>query len=761
MAQENRQKQIDSYSRRRFLKVGGCALAGAALASQIDFTSALADIAPGTMPANFTGNVHSHCGLCVNKCGIIARVRNGVIHKIDPIPNHPKSRGMLCAKGNSGVEAVYDPDRLKYPLIRSGERGSGKWRRVTWDEALNYVADGLTKIKEKYGPEGVLFSSTEGFQEEFFLKFAESFGSPNTVRHPTLCLASVNNAMFNTFGAVPRYDLRNAHYVIFSGANRLESLLTPDTVDIIDAQSRGHKHVILDPRFTNSAAKASLWVPIEPGTDLAFALALIHLLIKEDKYDKEFVEKYTHGFDKLVEHVKQYTPEWASVETGIPADTIYKIGHDFIVNMPRSIYYAGRRGSWTKNDTQFRRAIAIVNAIAGAWDREGGIAPPRKIPLGELLVFPPDEPEAERIDRVAEEYPLANRRDGAYISLREHILHDDPYKVRGWMIYKQNPLQSVPNSRKTYAMMKKMELIVSIDVIPNDTAWESDVILPEAMYLERDDPLHSIAELEPVVALRQRVIDPLYETRPNFDIMKDLAGRLDLGEYFDFTLEEWINEQVSELPISLEELKRQGFYTDGKGQVFQKDLQDGYRFRTKTGKIELYSERYAEKGYDPLPVYVPPRKRPEGRYYLVNARYATYTHSTLQNSAWLQEVGDHSRAIIHPDTAARHGVKDGDTVVLRNEYGSVRTKIKVSETIPRTAVCVPHGYGHTSAGLTRAYKLGARDSDLMGSYSDRITGNAAMHEYFVEIVPLAIAEKEWDADSGANYNAIGVGGETK
>ena len=170
------------FGRRSFLKVGGCSVVGAIIGSQFNFTSAFANTDIKDLPNNFSGSIRTHCGLCVNKCGVIARVQNGTIKKLDPILDHPKSKGMLCAKGNAGIQAVYDPDRLKYPMIRVGKRGEGKWRRATWDEALTYIAEKLTAIKEKYGPESVLFSSTEGFQEEYFLHFAEAYGSPNTVR---------------------------------------------------------------------------------------------------------------------------------------------------------------------------------------------------------------------------------------------------------------------------------------------------------------------------------------------------------------------------------------------------------------------------------------------------------------------------------------------------------------------------------------------------------------------------------------------------
>jgi len=280
-----------------------------------------------------------------------------------------------------------------------------------------------------------------------------------------------------------------------------------------------------------------------------------------------------------------------------------------------------------------------------------------------------------------------------------------------------------------------MELIVSIDIIPNDTAWEADVMLPEATYLERNDPLHSLSGLEPLVALRQKVIAPMYETRPNLDIMKDLANKLDLGDYFDFNIDQWLEAQVEELPIGLEELKSRGFYADDQGKIFGKTLKEGYRFRTKTGKIELYSERYAEKGYDPLPIYQRPKDIPNGSYVLLTSRYANYTHSSLQNNEWLMAVGKHDMAQINPLVAKKHDLVQGDMITLHSANGEVELAVDITDKVHADVICIPHGFGHTSKGLNFAYKKGARVSDLLGSKHDTITGNASMHLDFVQILP--------------------------
>jgi len=359
------------------------------------------------------------CDMCVNKCSLIAVVEKGVVKKLNPNPENPKSKGMLCARGNAGIQQLYDSARIKHPMIRTGERGEGKWKVVSWDEALDFAAQKLTAIKEKYGPQGTLWSSSESFQEIFFRNLGQAFGSPNSVRHPTLCLASVNLAYSVTFGTVPSFDVQNARYIIMSGANRLESFITPDTMDLIDsATERKARLIYLDPRFTKTAAKADEWYPIKPGTDLAFILAMLNVIIAENRYNKESVSTYCTGFEPLAEHVKQYTPDWASEETQIPSKDILRIAREFSDAAPRAIYYAGRRSSWSRDDFSMRRGQAILNAIVGSWDRQGGMVPNAKVELGELMFLPWDDPVAPRVDELDKNFPLAAKGDGVYLKLR-------------------------------------------------------------------------------------------------------------------------------------------------------------------------------------------------------------------------------------------------------------------------------------------------------------------------------------------------------
>ena len=304
--------KIKDMNRRKFLALSSAAVAGSIFCPNLAFlkTTEAQNRQYAILPEGKREIIASNCAMCVNKCGIRCEVVDGKLHKINPNNKHIKSRGMLCAKGNAGAAVPYDPDRLKTPLLRTGKRGEGKWKEISWEEAYRYVAKNLADLKEKYkNRSSVAFASTEGFQEEFFYYLVDSYGSLNTVRHPTLCLSSNIQGWSSVYGVFPDADLKNAEYVIMLGSDRAQALITPDSVDFQRYKPKGQKLIVLDPRFTATAAKADQWFPIKPRTDQGFVLAMMNVIISEDLYDKEFVETYTHGFDQLAEMVKEYTPD--------------------------------------------------------------------------------------------------------------------------------------------------------------------------------------------------------------------------------------------------------------------------------------------------------------------------------------------------------------------------------------------------------------------------------------------------------------------
>jgi thiosulfate reductase / polysulfide reductase chain A len=721
-------------SRRKFLGLSSCALAAATVGSQVKVLRALAESGDVAALKELSGkDVFTSCGMCVNKCGVIARVRNGVVHKLDPNPDFIKSRAMLCARGNAGVKVAYDPDRLKYPLIRTGQRGEGKFRRASWDEALNLVAEKMNGIAEKYTRAGVMFASTEGtFQEHFFLQLAECFGSPNTVRHPTLCLASNIQGFSATFGTYPTPDVLNSDYIMMFGANRSEALITPDSIDLLKGDGGRRKLVYLDPRFTKTAAKADEWLAIRPGTDLAFVLAMLHVIVNDGLYNRTFVKEMTVGFDLLIPHVADYTPEWAAKECDIDAAVIRRIAREFAAAAPRTVAYPGRRSSFMKNDTQFRRALAILNAVVGNWDTKGGLIPNSGIKLTPHEFLAPwydDVPG--RIDADGAVY--LGEKDGSWPILRDRVLAAKPYPVKGMLIYKQNVLVSVPDRAKTLKMMEQMDFICTIDITMSDAAWYSDVVLPEATYLERLDPIESLGGIVPVAVWRQPAIEPMFESKPNLWIMQELAKRLggEIPEQFEFSMEEHIAHQTKNNPQVLEDLKTKGVHFPTDQPVYGKSF--GKKLKTRSGKIEIFSEKYQEKDLDPLPVYTPPTAIPSNRYRLLVGRHAYFTHGTTSNNQFLNELMPENTLWLNTRVAELQGFTNGMQVIVRSPVGEQQLKLEVTDKIRPDCVYMAHGFGVLSKGLNTVYGKGGSDAALLESSHCPISGNVAMHETLVEV----------------------------
>ncbi len=540
------------------------------------------------------------CEMCVNKCAAIAHIQEGIVKKLDPNPRFPKSRNMLCPRGVAGIHALYDPDRLKYPLVRVGKRGAGKFKRVTWDEAYHAILHGTKEFKglkqileeERDNRSTIGYCAGEGMAEHTFKSFmANKLGSTNFVNHASICLQTTVSAHALTIGAYGQADLTNANYVIMAGANRAEAIVTPDTMDIFKrTRGRGTTLIVIDPRYTNTAALADEWLGIKVGTDLALVLALTYIVIKEGLYNKKFVAQNVNGFDAYREHIisNHYTPEWAEGITGIRAEKIVKIARDFMAASPRAIYYQGRRTTWGFQDFQLRRATAIFTALGAGIDVKGGIVFGKKLTLASHTVNTPIY--ANALGRIDQDVAAIVGANGSWIGWRNKIIESkSPYPIRAMFTYKQNPMLSVPNVAKTKKLFEMMDLVVTIDTMPSDTVIMSDVILPECTYLEREDPIKSFGGVEPSIALRQKVIDPLYESRPVFEILKGLSHKLSRPLW---EITQKYDEDV------IDEIKERGESTVYREDGF--DLTDAFSHSQEQINQECFTKEYGAEAYSKL-----------------------------------------------------------------------------------------------------------------------------------------------------------------
>ena len=404
---------ISRLSRRNFLKLGAAAAGALAVGQFIPPPVARAARQAGTLDANGSGYICTMCEMCVWRCGVRARVVEGRVVKLEGNPEHPHSKGKLCARGQSGLMNTYDPDRVLTPLIRVGKRGEGKFRQASWDEALETVAENMLAIKNKYGAEAMVFSSTHNLSQPLFENLLYGFGSPNYGTQRSLCFNAMIVANTITYGMEePARDYSQLQYLILTGRNLTEAISTSETTDLVDSIARGAKVVYIDPRFTKTASKATEWLPVRPGTDLAFHLALINVIISEKLYNTRFVDQYTQGFEQVASAVTGYTPEWASTLTGVEADDIRRIAREFAGAGKYALAHNGWRTSNFINSFPTERAITILNALVGNW---GTTLFPAAGEGGGGLGSPPQPPypriSAQRLDGVPMDVSIRPAQD--------------------------------------------------------------------------------------------------------------------------------------------------------------------------------------------------------------------------------------------------------------------------------------------------------------------------------------------------------------
>jgi thiosulfate reductase / polysulfide reductase chain A len=719
-----------TISRRDFLKMGAAASAVLAMGSFVPPQVAQAARQAGHLNAEGDGYIPSMCEMCVWRCGLIAKVKDGRVVKLDGNPEHPHSKGNLCPRGQSGLMNTYDPDRVLTPLIRVGKRGEGKFRKASWDEALDLVAGKMQAIKGKYGPETMVFSSTHNLSQPQFENLLYAYGSPNYGTQRSLCFNAMIVANLMTYGMEePERSYKHVQYILLTGRNLMEAISTSETHDLSHAIDEGVKVVYLDPRFTKTAAKASEWLPIRPGTDLAFHLALLNIIIGEKLYDSSFVSNHTVGFDQLANEVGQYTPEWAAQITGIPAETITRIAHEFAAAGKNALAHNGWRTSNFVNSFATQRAITALNTIVGNW---GEVLFPAAGEESGALGAPPQPAypriSAIRLDGVPWKFPFVPLKLGIFQELRDGIYKADPYQAHGWFISRQNPILSLPDRNKTLATFGKMDFIVTVDIILNDTAWFSDVILPEASYLERYDPINPVGDK---AFLRQPVIEPQGEAKSALWIYKQLGERLGLGDYFQYTDEEdYLRQQLAPLGVSLEQVKIQG-YADLPGEGSEGALETDWN--TASGKVELYSETLAKAGFAGCATWEEPLQPAAGQFYLLTGKVAQSTQFGTQNNQLLHKYSDEPRLWMNAKTSTSLGLADGDWVEVASEVGRTYTRLYATEAIRPDCVYLTPGYGHLSKGLTTAYGIAACDSTLHVTYTDPISGSQALSQTFVTV----------------------------
>ncbi len=663
------------------------------------------------------------CGICRMGCGVNVHMEDGKIERLTPLKGHPLA--YVCPRGEKSKGVVYSPDRLLYPQKRVGERGEGRFERISWDEAFDIMVDNLRKTAKTHGPEATcIYSGTGNFEHALIENFAPQgpvetegnavlfpFGSPNASGAGSLCYVSYALiAPEVTFGASIRNmneDIENSELVLVWGVNPVTNSPPAKLTRLKKAKANGARIVTIDFRNSETARHLnSEWIGIRPGTDGALALGMMNVLIKEDLYDHDFVETWTHGFDDLAAYVRDFTPQKVEAITGVPAQTIRELARAMAEAKGCSIFtYTGLE--YSNSGVQSIRGVWMLQVLCGHIDCPGG-----------KLFRMRDRPHATRIETPApanaptaigaEQFPIyhAIRNEAHAMALPRAILEGDPYPVRAMIVGGASLITCMPDPDLWRRTLAALDFLAVINRVPTNDAQYADLVLPATTGYE----IQSYICYEGHIQLRDRIIEPLGEARNDYLIYAELAQRLGYGHLWPQTEDALVEHALQGTGVTLDELRAhpEGIPLKIPKMRYRKyetgDLRaDGKPgFETPSGKCEISSELLRRHGYDPLPVYTEPLEGPIAspevaeRYPLV-----LNTGTRIQATFRTQQIGVPSlmkrqprpHVYLHTRDAEARNIAGGDPVDVVSPRGRVPYWASVGEDIVEGSVDVNMGGG--------------------------------------------------------------------
>jgi anaerobic selenocysteine-containing dehydrogenase len=634
-------------------------------------------------------------------------VQDGRLVKVRGDPDSPLNRGRLCPIGTSTLDLVYHPDRLQYPQRRIGARGSGKWQRISWDEALDEISDRLLAIRAEFGPEAIALGTGTGRHHiRWVSRFGHALGTPNWCEPGfAQCFHPRVNTCLLTFGDFPVCDFTGdtpPQCILYWGHNPLNSGPDGETrFNVRDSLAGNPRVIVVDPRETELAKRADVWLRVRPGVDDALALAMLNVVIEEHLYDAEFVARWTHGFDALAKHVTQYTPEWAAPITWVSADKIRAAARIFAQTKPAMLEW-GCAIEHTPKCIQTVRAISMLPALTGNIDVPGGWVFGMK-GLGRfpsLIENLTPEANAKRLG--ADRFKLLGGEGAdlpaAHIpTLLQAMREGKPYPVKAFLVFGNNTLTTYANSSLVNESLRKLDFMVCADLFMTPTAELADIVLPAAAWPELDQ-IVGLPTIAANVVLAQQKVVQIGECKSDEEIFIALARRMKLG-LCEEPVQDVLNKQLAAggVGLTFDELTRQGFAK----VPFTYRKFEARGFKTPTGKIELYATRFEQMGYAPLPGYDEPPESPLSapevarEFPLVlttGGRIPFFFNSEHRQLPHLRKAYRDPRCEIHPDTAKRHGIADGAWMWIETRRGRMRQRAKFSAAIDPRVVSAEHGW---------------------------------------------------------------------
>ncbi|MFD8153252.1 molybdopterin-dependent oxidoreductase [Streptomyces sp. NPDC059720] len=636
--------------------------------------------------------VKSVCRMCHGGCGALVELRDGVPVDIHGDPDSPTSEGYFCIKGKASLDLLKSPDRLTTPLVRTGPRGSGTFAPLGWEAALDRVAAQLTATIDRHGPESVVLAQgTDRNYQEWVFRLANAIGTPNVVGPAHVCFYPRVMASIMTYGAFTFCDYDgDPEVILLWGSNK------PDThsdgvigIKFLRAVERGSRVIAVDPRRTRTAARSGLHLAIQPGTDCALALGMIKIVIDEGWYDHDFVAAHTSGFDELAEHVKAYDLDRVARITGLEPGLVVEATRSY-AQASRACIEAGTGLSQNENSFDTHRAIALLAAICGNIDAPGGDVIWEPMPIEGRRAFPRSDllPEEQARKRIGGDKHKILSMSGwvAPGDLHEAVLTGRPYPVTSLVVFGSNILASHENTARVRAALGKLDLVVVCDLFMTPTARCADIVLPTSSWLERDQ----IVEFNSYIAARQKIAT-VEGCRSDEEIILALAQRLGLSEHFHPSVEAALDAKLAGLDLTWQQFAKIGHLRNEKR--YRKYREGG--FRTRSGRVNLMHHGLRAMGYEPFPVHRhPPQADPALPYTMTSAHPRRFYNTEFHQLPTTSRGQTAARVTVHPDTAKREGLADGEEAELFTRAGArgVRLTVRISDSVAPNVLVADAGW---------------------------------------------------------------------
>ena len=651
--------------------------------------------------------IRTHCArMDHGGCAVLVGIKDNRIVKVKGDPDGFLNKGYICPKGVASPDRLTHPDRLKHPLKRAGKRGEGKWERISWQEALNETAENLTKIKEKHGAKGVAFGlgMPKGLDHFVLIRLANLFGSPNVVTSQDVCHAPREITGLHTCGFYPVADLHQPSKLVLLWASNITSTNEEGEINsmLLKQLKEGSELVVIDPRKIDLVKKSKKWLQIRPGTDHALALGLLNVIIEESLYDNNFVEKWTYGFEDLKDHVRKYTPEKISEITWVPPDLIRETARLYARSKPAVIQW-GNPIEHNIHTFHITRALICLMAICGYLDIPGGnvqAKDPKIMGLGPFVradLIP--NKWKEMISTYYGTIPRLMTVPPAFF--RKAILEGIPYPVKGFYAMCANPMLSYADSRQTHEAFMNLDFIAIADLFMTPTAALADVVFPVASQFEFNDIGHYGLGHGYILA-RPKVVDPPEECWPDMKILNELGKLITPAEYWHDDYNQFLEDVLGPSDLTYSQFVEKGYL---KGPEKYRSY-EAKGFRTPTGKVELKLSTAEKFKLPPLPSFSNLPEEDDAEYPLVltSSKSSYFLHSSYRWIDKLREKRPNPKIEIHPETASKYGISEGDAVIIETKSGRITHIAHLTDIVDLRVINASHGWWFPEAKADSLYE---------------------------------------------------------